>query len=178
MPPLYRESLTPGPTETSMAVVEAAQRLPRGQAVAIDQDGVHAVGTPLLPREAQRRFQAGKRYYQSQDIVNARREFDRAIDLMLAHPKVRAARVSTVFGLSVPSVSMRSAVIMKIGSSGSYMLGKPKPMLWSRQPSATSRIAPSAIRDCARREITMSGFLDGGRRALGRRRPTNKVSPD
>src|ERR1039457_5511787 len=32
---------------------------------------------------AQRRFQSGKRYYQANDVVNARREFDRAIDLML-----------------------------------------------------------------------------------------------
>src|SRR5436190_18411603 len=34
-------------------------------------------------QNAQRRFQAGKRFYQSMDIPNARREFDRAIDLML-----------------------------------------------------------------------------------------------
>src|SRR5260370_29825103 len=32
---------------------------------------------------AQRRFQAGKRAYQIGDVTNARREFDRAIDLML-----------------------------------------------------------------------------------------------
>jgi membrane-bound lytic murein transglycosylase D len=32
---------------------------------------------------AQRRFQAGRRAYQSQDLDTARREFDRAIDLML-----------------------------------------------------------------------------------------------
>src|ERR1039458_8860122 len=32
---------------------------------------------------AQRRFQAGKRYYQAGDAANARLEFDRAIDLML-----------------------------------------------------------------------------------------------
>ena len=32
---------------------------------------------------AQRRFQSGKRYYQAGDLANARREFDRAIDLML-----------------------------------------------------------------------------------------------
>jgi membrane-bound lytic murein transglycosylase D len=32
---------------------------------------------------AQRRFQSGKRYYQAGDAVNARLEFDRAIDLML-----------------------------------------------------------------------------------------------
>ena len=32
---------------------------------------------------ALRRFQAGQRYYQANDLVNARREFDRAIDLML-----------------------------------------------------------------------------------------------
>ena len=32
---------------------------------------------------AQRRFLAGRRYYQAKDIANARREFDRAIDLML-----------------------------------------------------------------------------------------------
>jgi membrane-bound lytic murein transglycosylase D len=32
---------------------------------------------------AQRRFQAGKRYYQAGDATNARMEFDRAIDLML-----------------------------------------------------------------------------------------------
>jgi membrane-bound lytic murein transglycosylase D len=32
---------------------------------------------------AQRIFQNGKRYYQSKDLANARREFDRAIDLML-----------------------------------------------------------------------------------------------
>ena len=34
-------------------------------------------------QRAQRIFQNGKRYYQSQDLANARREFDRAIDLML-----------------------------------------------------------------------------------------------
>src|SRR5260370_14446883 len=33
---------------------------------------------------AQRRFQAGKRAYQTGDVANARREFDRAIDLRLA----------------------------------------------------------------------------------------------
>jgi membrane-bound lytic murein transglycosylase D len=32
---------------------------------------------------AQRRFQAGKHYYQAGDVDNARQEFDRAIDLML-----------------------------------------------------------------------------------------------
>jgi membrane-bound lytic murein transglycosylase D len=32
---------------------------------------------------ALRRFQSGKRYYQAGDVANARREFDRAIDLML-----------------------------------------------------------------------------------------------
>ncbi|MEO8373090.1 MAG: transglycosylase SLT domain-containing protein, partial [Candidatus Solibacter sp.] len=34
-------------------------------------------------QNAQRRFQQGKRAYQGQDLVTARREFDRAIDLML-----------------------------------------------------------------------------------------------
>jgi membrane-bound lytic murein transglycosylase D len=34
-------------------------------------------------QRAQRTFQNGKRYYQSKDLANARREFDRAIDLML-----------------------------------------------------------------------------------------------
>jgi membrane-bound lytic murein transglycosylase D len=34
-------------------------------------------------QRAQRIFQNGKRYYQSKDLINARREFDRAIDLML-----------------------------------------------------------------------------------------------
>jgi membrane-bound lytic murein transglycosylase D len=34
-------------------------------------------------QRAQRMFQNGKRYYQTQDLANARREFDRAIDLML-----------------------------------------------------------------------------------------------
>jgi membrane-bound lytic murein transglycosylase D len=34
-------------------------------------------------RRADRRFQAGKRFYQSQDLDNARREFDGAVDLML-----------------------------------------------------------------------------------------------
>jgi membrane-bound lytic murein transglycosylase D len=34
-------------------------------------------------QRAQRIFQNGKRYYQSKDLANARREFDRAIDLML-----------------------------------------------------------------------------------------------
>ena len=34
-------------------------------------------------QRAQRLFQNGKRYYQSKDLPNARREFDRAIDLML-----------------------------------------------------------------------------------------------
>ena len=36
-----------------------------------------------LVRRADRRFEAGKRYYQSNDIGNARREFDAAIDSML-----------------------------------------------------------------------------------------------
>src|SRR5258708_33286364 len=34
-------------------------------------------------QSAQRRLLAGKRYYQTKDLANARREFDRAIDLML-----------------------------------------------------------------------------------------------
>ena len=34
-------------------------------------------------QNAQRRYQSGKRYYQAGDFANARREFDRAIDLML-----------------------------------------------------------------------------------------------
>src|SRR5450631_133582 len=34
-------------------------------------------------QSAQRRFLSGKRYYQSGDMVTARREFDRAIDMML-----------------------------------------------------------------------------------------------
>jgi membrane-bound lytic murein transglycosylase D len=34
-------------------------------------------------QRAQRIFQSGKRYYQAKDLVNARREFDRAVDLML-----------------------------------------------------------------------------------------------
>jgi membrane-bound lytic murein transglycosylase D len=37
----------------------------------------------LLVERADRRFEAGKRYYQSNDIENARREFDAAIDSML-----------------------------------------------------------------------------------------------
>jgi membrane-bound lytic murein transglycosylase D len=36
-----------------------------------------------LVRRADRRFEAGKRYYQSDDMGNARREFDAAIDSML-----------------------------------------------------------------------------------------------
>src|ERR1035438_1548879 len=34
-------------------------------------------------QNALRRFQAGKRFYQAGDLPNARREFDRAIDVML-----------------------------------------------------------------------------------------------
>ena len=51
------------------------------------------IATPDLPprktrgdtlvQRAEARFEAGKRYYQSQDIENARREFDAAVDLML-----------------------------------------------------------------------------------------------
>jgi peptidoglycan lytic transglycosylase D len=36
-----------------------------------------------LVQSAERRLEAGKRFYQSKDIVNARRAFDQAIDLML-----------------------------------------------------------------------------------------------
>jgi membrane-bound lytic murein transglycosylase D len=36
-----------------------------------------------LVQSAERRLEAGKRFYQSNDIVNARRAFDQAIDLML-----------------------------------------------------------------------------------------------
>ena len=36
-----------------------------------------------LLRRADRRFEAGKRYYQSDDMGNARREFDAAVDAML-----------------------------------------------------------------------------------------------
>src|ERR1700694_3147462 len=51
------------------------------------------LNTPQLPprrtqafatiQRAERRFQAGKRSYQAKDIINARREFDAAIDAML-----------------------------------------------------------------------------------------------
>jgi membrane-bound lytic murein transglycosylase D len=36
-----------------------------------------------LVQRAERRLEAGKKYYQANDIANARREFDQAIDLML-----------------------------------------------------------------------------------------------
>src|ERR1700721_4868483 len=39
-------------------------------------------GDALVDR-AERRFEAGKRLYQAQDIVGARRQFDTAVDLML-----------------------------------------------------------------------------------------------
>lgn len=39
-------------------------------------------GDSLITR-AERRMEAGKRYYQAKDTVNARREFDAAVDLML-----------------------------------------------------------------------------------------------
>jgi hypothetical protein len=39
-------------------------------------------GDELMER-AERRFEAGKRYYQNQDVENTRSEFDAAIDLML-----------------------------------------------------------------------------------------------
>jgi len=51
------------------------------------------VATPAMPPRrtagdatvdrAEKRFEAGKRFYQSQDFVSARREFDRAVDMML-----------------------------------------------------------------------------------------------
>src|SRR5882762_9425075 len=34
-------------------------------------------------QNAERAFQTGRRFYQAQDLTSARREFDRAIDLML-----------------------------------------------------------------------------------------------
>jgi membrane-bound lytic murein transglycosylase D len=37
-----------------------------------------------LVRQADQRFQRGKRYYQVKDVPNARREFDAAVDMMLA----------------------------------------------------------------------------------------------
>lgn len=36
-----------------------------------------------LAQRADRRFEAGKKFYQSKDVVNARREFDMAVDLLL-----------------------------------------------------------------------------------------------
>jgi membrane-bound lytic murein transglycosylase D len=36
-----------------------------------------------MVQRAESRFEAGKRYYQAQDVPNARREFDAAVDLML-----------------------------------------------------------------------------------------------
>src|SRR5215469_15882335 len=51
------------------------------------------IGTPQLPprkthgdalvQRAESHFERGKRYYQAQDVANARREFDTAVDLML-----------------------------------------------------------------------------------------------
>src|SRR5580704_2509368 len=37
----------------------------------------------VLAERAERRFEAGKKLYQAQDFVSARREFDTAVDLML-----------------------------------------------------------------------------------------------
>jgi membrane-bound lytic murein transglycosylase D len=46
-------------------------------------DGPRKPRSESLVQQADRAFQRGKRFYQANDRVNARREFDRAIDLML-----------------------------------------------------------------------------------------------
>ena len=49
----------------------------------------------VLVREAEWHYQSGRAYYQGGDVATARREFDRAIDLLLAAPEDAAIRVST-----------------------------------------------------------------------------------
>ena len=57
----------------------------------VQAQGTRANRLEALLREAQWHFQEGRRYYQEGDAERARREFDRAVDVLLAIPDRPAA---------------------------------------------------------------------------------------
>src|SRR5665811_1099146 len=90
----FQMSFLPPAPHNASASVELAEPPPVSHNLYLGAD-IPAVILPnplILQRRTQgdttiqaalRLFQSGKRYYQAKDVVNARREFDRAIDLML-----------------------------------------------------------------------------------------------
>src|SRR5664279_413904 len=90
----YQMSFLPPAPRHASEIVELPEPPPveRNLYLGADIPAVFLSNSQALQRRTQgdatiqtalRRFQSGKRYYQSNDVVNARREFDRAIDLML-----------------------------------------------------------------------------------------------
>jgi membrane-bound lytic murein transglycosylase D len=78
-----------------------------------------------LVRRANRRFEAGKRYYQSNDMGNARREFDAAIDSMLdASDQNPADREEYESNLDEMVDAIHRMDLAGLGSSASVEEGK------------------------------------------------------
>jgi len=90
----FQNAFLPPPAHGEHPLRVEAEDLPVVQPnVYLENIPTTLVGTPQLPprrttgddlvQRADRRLEAGKRAYQAQDMANARREFDAAIDLML-----------------------------------------------------------------------------------------------
>jgi membrane-bound lytic murein transglycosylase D len=90
----FQMSFLPPAPPSASATVELAEPPPVSHNVYLGADipAIVLLNPQALQRRtqgdttiqsAQRLFQSGKRYYQTGDVANARREFDRAIDLML-----------------------------------------------------------------------------------------------
>ena len=85
LPPVAHSVATPDDSVTPPAVVQPNVYLNDAPAFLMKAPGM-AVGKPradALYQRAEKRFEAGKKFYQSKDIPDARLEFDAAVDLLL-----------------------------------------------------------------------------------------------
>jgi membrane-bound lytic murein transglycosylase D len=97
--PVYSTFLPPSPEplRPTVVIAEPPEIEPRfelrssSHALIVQHGGARPNRSELLAREAQWHFQAGRKHYQDGDIRSARREFDRAVDLLLSAPDDEAS---------------------------------------------------------------------------------------
>ncbi|HWC96479.1 MAG TPA: transglycosylase SLT domain-containing protein [Candidatus Sulfopaludibacter sp.] len=84
LPPAAHSAATPGDTEPPIVHIQPNVYLKDAPSfLKVPEMAPGKARADASYQRAQRRFEAGKRYYQAKDIVEARREFDAAVDSLL-----------------------------------------------------------------------------------------------
>ena len=85
LPPAAHLAATPGDNEPPPVAVPPNVYLSETPAILMNTPSMSPTKAraDMLAQKAEKRFEAGRKYYQSKDIPDARREFDAAVDALL-----------------------------------------------------------------------------------------------